>query len=75
MVLSWLEVEQEALKGVVKRAPTRDEIDVPVDEVLIVELYSEIKIHHCFGLSFGTGQRWLLYSEYEPSITDQRRGR
>ena len=39
MVPAWLEVEQEALKGVVKELPTRDEIDVPVDEVLIVELY------------------------------------
>ena len=41
MVPAWLEVEQEALKGVVKELPTRDEIDVPVDEVLIVELYSK----------------------------------
>ena len=41
MVPAWLEVEQEALKGVVKELPTRDEIDVPVDEVLIVDLYSK----------------------------------
>ena len=41
MVPAWLEVEQEALKGVVKELPTRDEIDVPVNEVLIVELYSK----------------------------------
>ena len=41
MVPAWLEVEQEALKGVVKELPTRDEIDVPVDEVLIVEWYSK----------------------------------
>ena len=41
MVPAWLEVEQEALKGVVKELPTRDEIDVPVDEMLIVELYSK----------------------------------
>ena len=41
MVPAWLEVEQEALKGVVNELPTRDEIDVPVDEVLIVELYSK----------------------------------
>ena len=31
------EVDQEALKGTVKELPTRDEIDVPVDEMLIVE--------------------------------------
>ena len=41
MVPAWLEVEQEALKGVVKELPTRDEIDVPVNEVLMVELYSK----------------------------------
>ena len=37
----WLESDQEALKGTVKELPTRDEIDVPVDEMLIVELYSK----------------------------------
>ena len=37
----WIEVDQEALKGTVKELPTRDEIDVPVDEMLIVELYSK----------------------------------
>ena len=41
MVPAWLEVDQEALKGTVKELPTRDEIDVPVNEVLIVELYSK----------------------------------
>lgn len=38
---AWLEVDLENLKGVVKEMPTRDEIDVPVNEVLIVELYSK----------------------------------
>jgi small subunit ribosomal protein S4 len=38
---AWLEANHEALTGVVKEIPTRDKIDVPVDEVLIVELYSK----------------------------------
>lgn len=41
LVPAWLEADQENLKGTVKELPTRDEIDVPVDEVLIVELYSK----------------------------------
>ena len=41
MVPAWLEADMENLKGVVKELPTRDEIDVPVNEVLIVELYSK----------------------------------
>ncbi len=40
-VPAWLEVDQENLKGTVKALPTREEIDVPVDEVQIVELYSK----------------------------------
>ena len=41
LVPEWVEVDQEALKGTVKELPTRDEIDVPVNEMLIVELYSK----------------------------------
>ena len=41
LVPAWIEVDHEALKGTVKELPTRDEIDVPVDEMLIVELYSK----------------------------------
>ena len=41
MVPAWLEVDQENLKGTVKELPTREEIDVPVNEMLIVELYSK----------------------------------
>ena len=41
MVPAWLEVDIENLKGTVKQMPTRDEIDVPVDEMAIVELYSK----------------------------------
>lgn len=41
LVPAWLEADQENLKGVVKTLPTREEIDVPVNEMLIVELYSK----------------------------------
>ena len=36
----WLEREKNALKGTVTRLPERGEIDTPVEEHLIVELYS-----------------------------------
>ena len=38
---AWVDVDKEALKGTVSALPHRDEIDVPVDEMLIVELYSK----------------------------------
>lgn len=41
MVPSWLEANQEALSGTIKELPAREEIDVPVNETLIVELYSK----------------------------------
>lgn len=41
MVPEWLEANIEALSGTVKQIPTREMIDVPVDEMLIVELYSK----------------------------------
>lgn len=41
MVPAWLDVDLENLRGTVKELPTRDEIDVPVNEMLIVELYSK----------------------------------
>jgi small subunit ribosomal protein S4 len=41
MVPAWLDVDHENLRGTVKELPTRDEIDVPVNEMLIVELYSK----------------------------------
>lgn len=40
-VPAWLEVDHEALRGTIKELPSRDQIDVPVNEVLIVELYSK----------------------------------
>lgn len=39
-VVDWLEVDHEKLEGKVTRVPQRDEIDVPVTEHFIVELYS-----------------------------------
>ena len=41
LVPEWLESDQENLKGFVKELPTREMIDVPVNEMLIVELYSK----------------------------------
>ena len=38
---AWVDVDHENLRGTVKELPTRDEIDVPVNEMLIVELYSQ----------------------------------
>jgi small subunit ribosomal protein S4 len=37
----WIDVDKEALKGTVNALPRREQIDVPVDEMLIVELYSK----------------------------------
>ncbi|MDE6208758.1 MAG: 30S ribosomal protein S4 [Lachnospiraceae bacterium] len=41
LVPEWLEAEHENLKGTVKQLPSREIIDVPVNEMLIVELYSK----------------------------------
>ena len=41
IVPEWLDVDYEAKKGTIKELPTRDAIDIPVNEVLIVELYSK----------------------------------
>lgn len=41
LVPEWLEADAEGLKGSIKQVPARDIIDVPVDEMLIVELYSK----------------------------------
>jgi len=41
LVPEWLDVNQEALCGTVKELPRREAIDVPVNEMLIVELYSK----------------------------------
>ena len=41
IVPEWLDYDADAFKGTVKNLPTREQIDVPVDEMLIVELYSK----------------------------------
>lgn len=41
LVPEWIDSDIENLKGTVKALPTREQIDVPVDEMLIVELYSK----------------------------------
>ena len=41
MVPAWLEVDEEKPSASVKNLPHREEIDVPVNEMLIVELYSK----------------------------------
>jgi len=41
LVPEWMDSDMEALKATVKELPTREMIDVPVDEMLIVELYSK----------------------------------
>jgi small subunit ribosomal protein S4 len=40
-VPEWLEVDTETLSGVFKKVPTKEEIALPVQEQLIVELYSK----------------------------------
>ena len=40
-VPQWLEREKNALKGTVVQMPVREDIDLPVEEHLIVELYSK----------------------------------
>ncbi len=40
-VPEWLEADAENLKGSVKDLPTREQIDVPVNEMAIVELYTK----------------------------------
>ena len=41
LVPEWMDVDHEAMKGTIKELPTREMIDVPVNEMLIVELYSK----------------------------------
>ena len=41
LVPEWMESDMENLKGTIRNLPTREMIDVPVDEMLIVELYSK----------------------------------
>lgn len=41
LVPEWLDIDAEKLQGTVKELPSREQIDVPVNEMLIVELYSK----------------------------------
>ncbi len=41
LVPEWIDVDADAFKGTIKNLPTREMIDVPVNEMLIVELYSK----------------------------------
>ena len=41
LIPEWLESDMENLKGEVKELPTLEQIDTPVDPILIVELYSK----------------------------------
>ncbi len=41
VVPEWIDFDADKLVGTVKELPNRDQIDVPVDEMLIVELYSK----------------------------------
>ena len=41
LVPEWIDVNKESLQGTIKELPSREVIDVPVDEMLIVELYSK----------------------------------
>ena len=41
IVPEWLDIDAEKLQGTVKELPSREQIDVPVNEMLIVELYSK----------------------------------
>ena len=41
LVPEWLDCDKDNFKGQVKQLPSREMIDVPVDEMLIVELYSK----------------------------------
>ena len=38
---AWMEREKNTLKGTVIRLPAREDIDIPIEEHLIVELYSK----------------------------------
>ena len=41
IVPEWLDLDKEAMKAIIKEFPSREAIDVPVNEMLIVELYSK----------------------------------
>jgi len=38
---AWLELQKDKMKGIVKSLPVRDDLTMPMQEQLIVELYSK----------------------------------
>jgi small subunit ribosomal protein S4 len=40
-VPQWLELEKDSMKGMVKNFPIREDLTMPIQEQLIVELYSK----------------------------------
>ena len=40
-IAQWLELDKDAYKGVIKSLPVREDITMPIQEQLIVELYSK----------------------------------
>ena len=40
-MVSWLEIDKKELRGTVKAGPVREELTLPINEQLIVELYSK----------------------------------
>ena len=41
LVPAWLDRQKDALRGTVTRMPVREDVDMPIEEHLIVELYSK----------------------------------
>ena len=40
-IVSWVDIDREKMVGVFQRVPEREEVNIPVDERLVVELYSK----------------------------------
>jgi small subunit ribosomal protein S4 len=40
-IVSWVDVDKEKMVGVFQRIPERSEVNIPVEERLVVELYSK----------------------------------
>ena len=60
LVPEWIDVDQENLKGTVKELPNREAIDVPVNEMLIVELYSKYHRKLPGNISIIYTIQWLI---------------
>ena len=49
-VPQWLEIDKEAFSGTVAQLPVREDITLPIEEQLIVELYSRYPLDVRTGL-------------------------